>query len=374
MPLFEFTNGLYSADRLLFYPWLDASGRTAQEALTADGVDCAARLNRFAVECFADGRVPYMDIPTPTLDRLVGHQVAADDRAAVLPWIYCHLGRLMYPLGVHDGWHTLPVIYGTPDTGKSTLAEMLTSIPGADNVMTLGLHGGRITKSMHGKAMWVCPAWDTTYPHLQTLSIMVFGDGMPVTHAGVMKWRSPGFVCADSLPDGLKTQDGYRCIVPLCFKNAVADADRECALSHMLQQEMGCIIPKLARAYRDHARRDAHVMSVVPRTVQAWRRHDILCQLEPVVDFLCNSGRAVLDAEAYCLETVFRKELTRFLVETRGVRRGCIGLHPHHFRAPAVEIVHGSAPWDGEVARGRFILGVRHCDHPETKRVNFEHS
>lgn len=263
MPLFEFTNGIYDTDRQQFYPCKDKNGRSAWEALIADGVNRKADcINRFDVECFNNNLVSYIDIPTPTLDRIVGHQVPPEDRPGVLPWVYCHLGRLMFPLGMHDSWKTLMLIVGASSTGKSTLTNMLISMYGHRNVAVVppGADGAHVDTC--GKALWVCSDAKVDF--------------------AFNCWESPGFVCSNTLPRLLWSPDFKLSPTPICFNNSVCADERDSGLAGMLLQEMGCIIPKLCRAYMAHARDTPDVPPAEPPIVRKWLKQ-IVCKAMALV-------------------------------------------------------------------------------------------
>jgi hypothetical protein len=272
MPLFQFTNGIYNTDRCKLYPWVSAKdGRSAWEALIADGVhrkaDC---INSFDVECFADD-VPYMDIPTPTLDRLVGHQIPLEHRAEVLPWIYCHLGRLMYPLRRHDNWQTLLCIYGPAGTGKSTLVDMVVSMFREDNVAFVSSQD-HVTRQMYDKAVWMClDVSEDSLPSSPYMEAMISGKRVDVSNVGDVPWRSPGLMCATGGVPPLREMYRYCYITPMCFNTPVEESRCDVGLGGALLREMGCIIPKLCSAYVAHARDSAVQPPAEPGLVRTWR-------------------------------------------------------------------------------------------------------
>jgi len=255
MPLFQFTNGIYDTDRCKFYPCKDSKGRSAWEALIADGVhrkaDC---INSFDVECFTTDGVPhpYMDIPTPTLDRIVGHQVPEEDRAQVLPWIYCHLGRLMFPPNMHDNWKSLLFIHGAAATGKSTLVDMFVDMFGGNNVAFVPSGADGASVDALGKSLWVCSDARDDF-------------------AFQRYWESPGLVCSNTLPRLLWSPDFKLAVTPICFNNSVPVGEQDSGLADLLVKEMGCIIPKLCSAYVTLAVHSPSRAPAEPGLVRTWR-------------------------------------------------------------------------------------------------------
>jgi hypothetical protein len=193
-----------------------------------------------------------MDIPTPTLDRIVGHQVPEEDRAQVLPWIYCHLGRLMFPPGMHDSWKTLLFIHGAPATGKSTLSDMFVSMFGRSNVEFVPPGADGASVDPLGNALWVCPDARDDF-------------------AFQRYWELPGLVCSNTLPKLLWSPDFRLAVTPICFNNSVPAGEQDSELRDLLLQEMGCIIPKLCFAYITPALHSPSRAPAEPRIASEWR-------------------------------------------------------------------------------------------------------
>lgn len=73
----------------------------------------------------------WSEIETPFLDMIFKHQKVPEKD---MRWIYMQLGRLFYPLQLHEEWALVIFLHGVPRSGKSTIFNMICNIIGSQHI------------------------------------------------------------------------------------------------------------------------------------------------------------------------------------------------------------------------------------------------
>jgi hypothetical protein len=402
--MFAFTNGIYHTEKQRLYPWRAADGTTATAALRGDGVpEHDACINFFDLECFAGApETGYMGIPTPTLDRIVEFQMAQlcpgkpealtpeqlaefhRARADVMAWIYCHLGRLMFPLHRHDYWQVVVYIMGMAGTGKSTLGELFFDIFPEEHIaiVSSNIEEKFGLQTLFDKPLWLCLEVKENFAlNLADLQSMISGERVQVAikngDARMVRWKSPGMMCGNLVPPWEdKAGALYRRFVLVHFKLPVPDVQKDGSLKRLLRQEMGAIIPKLSQAYLQRAaelgeKRD--LWSAMPPVFKVWRG-EFQRNTDVVMAFFQEGEAVCVDPACYCIESLFIEGLREYIKAKKPNTKfsWTADTYQHFFGNNGITLTAATAPWEGTVKRARFIVGVRHVDHPGARIEDME--
>ena len=398
--LFAFRNGIYHTEKQRFYPWRDAEGVTESAQLQADSVPLNdACINYFDVDCNTSLDVlKYMDIPTPTLDRILDFQLEkalapngesaegltgkalADfikKRDEAKSWIYCHLGRLFFPLHKHDYWQIVLYIYGMAGTGKSTLGELYYDIFPEEHI---GIVSSNIEKqfglqTLYDKPLWVSLEVKEDFKlNLADLQSMISGERVQVAiknqAARMVKWKSPGMMAGNVVPPWEDKAGALgRRFVLVHFNRTIPNEEKDASIKTMLRQEMGNIIPKLSRAYMVRTTElgmKRSLWAAMPPIFNTWSK---LFQehVDLVMDFMSNSGKVRIEPNGYVLESQFVEDFREYIKKNKPSAKNVTwtpDTYQNFFLSNKIRIVDRNALWNDVVKKSRFIKGVVHVDFP----------
>lgn len=404
--MFAFSNGIYHTEKQQFYPWRVPGGPSATEALKADGVaETEACINYFDLECEVAAytqsvgmEMSYMNIPTPTLDRIMEHQMrqllpagkkdvaelteaeAAHYHATcreVMSWIYCHLGRLMFPLHKHDYWQIVLYIMGVAGTGKSTLAELFFDIFPAELIAILSSNAEKQfgLQTLYDKPLWMCMEVKENFSlNLADLQSIISGERVQVSvkneAARMVHWKSPGMMCGNLVPPWAdKSGALFRRFVLVHFNEGLKDAQKDGSLKRQLREEMGRIIPKLSLAYMHRTRQlgeQRDLWSAMPPTFHKWRTV-FQKGVDPVMAFVEDGGKVRVDPMGYCLEDKFLEDIKEFIGKTKcdKTKREFTwseDTYQHFFRNNDINRVVTTKPWEGSFKKATYLIGLVHTD------------
>jgi hypothetical protein len=259
--IFSFNNGVYNAYSDTMY--------TYQEGIP-DHFVAAKFFDVPMPSAFGHG-TSFRDIPTPVLDSILDHQgfgtephippkYANDPEApgfSVTDWIYAFMGRMIYGIGEFDTWQALMFMKGRAGTGKSTLGKVISYLYNAVDVAVLsnnieqkfGLSG------IYEALIYLCYEVKKDFRLDQgEMQSMISGEPISIAIKNhdpkSITWGSHGFFMGNEFPRWVDNSGsiGRRIIVAL-FDTVVTDGDPK--LFDKLQDEMGSIIVKINRAYRE---------------------------------------------------------------------------------------------------------------------------
>lgn len=263
-------------------------------------------------------RLTYEQIPTPLFDSIFAPQNWEPD---MIRWLLVFIGRLFYEVNEEDSWQVIPFLKGVAGTGKSTVIKVIQSMFDASDV---GVLSNNVEKkfglsALVGKTIFIVPEVkaDCQLDQAEFQSIVTGEElSLAVKHESPWcgRWTIPG-VMAGNEAIGYADNSGSisRRIVVLDFPNRLSPADIDpTLLSRLLKTELPAIIRKAAISYHkaveDHGGSDIWV-ALPARMCE--ERKKLMYSTNPLYSFI-NSDRVELDAEEYCLESIFISQLKIF--------------------------------------------------------------
>lgn len=266
--IFSFNNGVYDAYNDMMYAY-------------HDGIP-----DHFVASKYFDTSMPvtcphgtgFRDVQTPVLDGILIHQkfnletcdccdgphvpakYRGDPEAPgfnVIDWIYVFMGRMIYAIGEFDTWQTLMFMKGKAGTGKSTLGKVISYLYNPVDVAVLsnnietkfGLSG------IYEALIYLCYEVKKDFRLDQgEMQSMISGEPISIAIKNQdpksITWMSHGFFMGNEIPRWVDNSGSIsRRIVLALFDTFVTDGDP--GLFEKLQAEMGNIIVKINRAYRE---------------------------------------------------------------------------------------------------------------------------
>ncbi|MCH9715521.1 MAG: hypothetical protein K0U52_00330 [Gammaproteobacteria bacterium] len=275
--VFSFTNGLYHAKEMGFYPYGDANKPIPTDLVAAKFFD-----NRFPEE-FADGRTLFRDIPTPNLDKVLDHQLFSSEPydpndphglnippdetpeekfnrtrflLSVKDWILVFMGRMIYDINDQDQWQTIMFLKGVAGSGKSTLGKVISNLydPADVGVLSNNIEKKFGLGSIVDKLIYLCYEVKQDFGVDQgEFQSMISGEPMSIPRkfetAISKNWSSHGFLMGNEVANWVDNSGSMcRRIVLGDFTQQVTQGDPQ--LFDKLVSEMPAIILKINMAYR----------------------------------------------------------------------------------------------------------------------------
>ena len=259
--IFSFRNGVYDAfmDRMYSY-----QGGIPDHFVAAKFFDVDMPVDH-------PSGTSFRNIPTPVLDEILQYQgfgldphvpgkYSEDPEApgfSVTDWIYVFMGRMIYAIGEFDTWQVLMFMKGKAGTGKSTLGKILSNLYNPVDVAVLSnnIEQKFGLSSIYEALIYICYEVKRDFKLDQgEMQSMISGEPISIAiknkSAKSVSWESHGFFMGNEFPSWTNNSGsiGRRIVVAL-FDTVVKDGDPK--LFDKLQDEMGNIIVKINRAYRE---------------------------------------------------------------------------------------------------------------------------
>ena len=310
--LFAFRNGQYDAGNQCYHP---PTGPLA----------CSA--TRVAVRFFDVEFDPsllqvarWQDIETPLFDSVFLHQDFDPD---TLGLVYAMLGRLLYPVGMHDQWQVVPFFKGVAGCGKSTVAAVVSHwfppkfVSTITNTMeqTFGL------AAIVDTYVCLCTEVTSKFPlNRGVWQSMVTGEQIPVPRKYRdpidQQWDVPLAMFGNELPPfDDKSGSVHRRMAVFAMRKAVDASKVDPTIQSRLRADVGRLLVKCNRAYRemahDHGHRGLWAPGVVSYQMHAWHK-ELLQEIDLLTAFM-DSGAVVRDPASYISEKDYRAEFIRYL-------------------------------------------------------------
>ena len=338
--IFSFTNGVYNAllDEMYSY----------EEGIPTRYV--AAKFFDVPMPVDFNDEDDWRLIPTPALDGILEHQQLDTTRYvppafagqedeydgySVCDWIFVFMGRMIYDVGAHDTWQALMFLKGKAGTGKSTLGKVLSNMYDAVDVGVLSNN----TEKQFGlsaivdKLMYICYEVKKDFALDQgEMQSMISGEPMSISAkfqtAQSVTWKSHGFFMGNEFPTWTNNSGSIgRRIVTVLFDQVVTDSNPK--LFEELQAEMGNIIVKVNRAYRQCASLyGGHdIWKLLPPYFKEMREKELEAHTHVLSAFLVhlrydNNGRtAVLDSEGTMPVSTFRNVFDDFIAQNTNSKK-----------------------------------------------------
>ena len=290
----------------------------------------------------------FRDIPTPVLDGVLSYQgfgtephvpkKYSDDSEApgfsVTDWIYVFMGRMIYSIGEFDEWQVLMFMKGKAGTGKSTLGKVMSNLYNPVDVAVLSnnIEQKFGLSSICDALIYLCYEVKKDFKLDQgEMQSMISGEPISLAvknkQAKSLSWGSHGFFMGNEFPRWTNNSGsiGRRIVVAL-FDTFVKDGDPK--LFDKLQGEMGNIIVKINRAYREcsAAYGGDDIWSVLPPYFDEQRERQLEAATSSLSAFLVylryedNGKTYTFDSEASSPSTRFKQYASEYITNTLGVK------------------------------------------------------
>jgi hypothetical protein len=266
---FSFANGIYDAHDMAFYLYHEVHLMPREPGVSRACIALfeKAKFNVAAVSDEVDMPQKLMEIPTPVFDSIFKAQKF---EAPVMQWIYAFFGRMFYPLHKWDRWSVIPLFVGKPNTGKTTIGNLLLKIFNPHHVgrVSSNMNSQFMLETLLNRLLWIW--FDVTSNHvdLATLRLMISGQSILVPRMFkkelLVKWESPGMLIGDERLPTWPASFMARHVVTFSFDHAIGEPNPD--LLEDLCAELGSIIPKVTMTYRRLAQEHGHkdIWSVLP--------------------------------------------------------------------------------------------------------------
>ena len=260
--VFSFKNCVYDATYNRVYKYGDDENPIPLMLVSSKYFDI-----EFPVD-MADVNVDFRDIPTPKLDHILNHQKISTDlhdipgytSLSVRDWFYVFIGRMIYEIGEFDDWQCLMFIKGIAGSGKSTIGKIISYMYDAGDVGVLSNNTEKKfgLSALVDKKIYICYEVKNDFTLDQgEFQSMVSGEQMSIpvkfSTASSVWWKSHGIFMGNEIANWVDNSGSMsRRIILGVFNQRVVDSNP--GLFAELQGEMGAIILKCNRAYRQAAR------------------------------------------------------------------------------------------------------------------------
>lgn len=245
-----FLNGYMDVTKGNFVPW---------DAVKPDFFTC-----HYFEKNFDMGRLHADD--TPLWTNLLDYQLAVRKPDGQLDRSCCKLfeatiGRLFVPIGSLDNWQIAPSIIGDANTGKSTIATIVTHMfpPHQVGVIGSSMEDKFGLESFLGKRIIICPDMPVNMHKVvdaANLQSMVTGDPMLIPRknksAIQTKWSAPSLWCGNRAFSYTDRNGSIWRRFPLFpFRNLVKNRDTTMQ-ARILNDELVQIIGRCVASYHQH--------------------------------------------------------------------------------------------------------------------------
>lgn len=294
--IFSFSNGLYNAMTDQMYTY---------ETVPQNTVAAKYFNVRFPFEQHAT--VDFRQIPTPALDNILAHQKLPTElyvpaefldnpqylELSVRDWVYVFMGRMIYPINVHDQWQAIMFLKGAAGTGKSTIGKVLHALYNDADVGVLS-NNTEIKFGLSAlveKLIYLCYEVKHDFKLDQgEMQSMISGEPISIATknktARSVVWNSHGFFMGNEFPNWTNNSGSIgRRIITVLFNEVVDESDPH--LFNRLEDEMGYIILKINRAYRQAAVAygNVDIWRVLPDYFLRVRRQELEANTHPLAAF-----------------------------------------------------------------------------------------
>lgn len=351
--IFSFTNGVYNAMMDEMYMYEDGIPTCYVAAKFFDvpmPVDCRDEEN-------------WRMIPTPALDGILHHQqlstvpflppgfVANHDRFdgySVRDWVYVFMGRMIYDIGRYDTWQVLMFIKGKAGTGKSTIGKVLSNLYDSVDVGVLSNNTEKKfgLSALVNKLLYICYEVKKDFGLDQgEMQSMISGEPMSIAAkfqtASSVTWKSHGIFMGNEFPSWTNNSGSIgRRIVTVLFDQLVTDSNPK--LFEDLQAEMGNIIVKINRAYRQCAAMygGVDIWKLLPPYFTEIREKELEAHTSVLSNFLVHiryfsNGRdLVMDPAGSVSVAFFRSIFIDFVTENTSTNPRSLNWNHEYYNEP----------------------------------------
>lgn len=326
--VFSFKNCVYDAENNMVYEYTDPACHIPSSLVAAKFFNIDFPI------AMADVEHEWRDISTVKLDHILDHQliptephvvhkkqyyvdeqgkrkhrlVPDDDKPqfSAKEWFYIFIGRMVYEIHEHDDWQVLMFIKGVAGSGKSTLGKIVSYLYDANDVGVLSNNTEKKfgLSALVQKLIYVCYEVKNDFALDQgEFQCMVSGEQMSIPFkfqtAQSVTWRTHGMFMGNEVASWCDNSGSMsRRIVLGLFNEIVTDGNPK--LFQELQEEMGHILLKCNRAYREAAYYFGcmDVWNVLPPYFVVNRR-SLRANTHPLAYFFESSSELLWDKNGY---------------------------------------------------------------------------
>jgi hypothetical protein len=292
--LFAWTDGLYDAKALKFYPYKKYS-------LPSNRVAVKFFEQPFGVEELF-GITDWYQIQTDALQSIMDYQEFPPDVCRI---IYAMMGRCLYNVNEMDRWEVILFIKGVAGSGKSTIGKILKDFYPAADVAVLSSNIERKfgLAAIFDKLMFLCfevkASWGLDQGDFQC---MISGEEVPIAvkhkTAVTTLWTVPGMLMGNEVARSWLDAAGSmtRRILVGEFNKRVKATDT--TLGQKIKDRLAATMHKCNLAYHDLVRQcgSSSLWEILPKYFHDTKKN-LSSAINPLDDFLTNCDLLRVDPD-----------------------------------------------------------------------------
>lgn len=178
----------------------------------------------------------FFDEKTPLWNQLLNYQLEREGDKSVCDALEVLIGRLFFPVGLHDKYQVMPFLLGDSATGKSTICNILTkTLPKSSVGHISATHEGNFgLESIYNKRLVIIPDMPKGFHKIINQSdfqSMLSGEGVSIARKNQLAvtdraWTAPCFGAGNYIPSYEDNSGSIsRRLVVFPFKNKVEQSD-----------------------------------------------------------------------------------------------------------------------------------------------------
>lgn len=383
--VFSFQNCVYDAENHIIYEYADPGVHIPPSLVSSKFFNIDFPIHYADLET-----VDWRDIPTPKLDQILDHQRIPDTphvvrrrvpgsraevedpdapRLSVKNWFFVFIGRMIYEIGEYDEWQVLLFIKGVAGSGKSTLGKIVSYLYDANDVGVLSnnIENKFGLAALVEKLIYVCYEVKHDFGLDQgEFQCMVSGEQMAIPKkfetASAVTWKTHGMFMGNEVAAWCDNSGSMsRRIVLGLFNEIVTEGNPKLFVE--LQEEMGHILLKANRAYREAAAAfgTVDIWNVLPPYF-AENRRKLRAETHALAFFLENSTELFWDENAYMSMDDLKLMMNVYLIADgsfKSQRKSFTSdFYQWVFEAYKMRVVMDSRQYKGELRTTNFVTGV----------------
>jgi len=262
-----------------------------------------------------------MLIPTPDFSSILQTQDLSD---RVQEWIFIFIGRILYPIRMHDDWQVALFLKGIANTGKSAIIATVQNLFNKDDIAALSSNIEQQfgLSAIWGKLAWFCVEMTHSFRLPQgDFQSMITGESVVVATknqtAKTVDWNIPGMIVGNVNPPFIDAAGSMTRRLPVVeFNKYVTNVDAGLK-SRIFSGEMANILRKANMMYRMAASNYPDVWAALPPYFKQTKAR-FQSQVNPVIDFVGNGdvvkvsqGHWILLSEFKLLFAKYCKDMGR---------------------------------------------------------------
>lgn len=362
---FATRDGLFDARENKFYPYGVDPGWDSS-VVCANYIDVHFEDDVYQQALHESGGDP-LAIPTPNIQKILDAQDLSPD---VCRWIYASLGRMVFPIGLLDGWQFVPFFKGTAGSGKSTLLRLAAKFYNDVDVGNLMSEGQKNFSIEHLVDKYVFFSYDVDDKmnfSLTRWNQMVSGENVGVERKFKsvlpVTWTVGGAFAGNSFPPWVDQAGNVsRRMLVVMFVNVIRNVDTKlfdkcmAELGAFLKKCVGCYLYQLER----HGGKGIWDKGVLPKYFHD-TKHQMQAETNPLQAFLQSEG-CRMGTHEHVGFTKFRTAYFAFCDQLRLTRKALTRDFYSNVFDPldikTIEVPDGADPEQYDGYDQKYLLGV----------------